>query len=87
VVLCTSRESRIEAPPQGRTEPASALHRDTWHLTCGSSLVRVNQAEAHPQAGVCVADRRAKITATGVLSMDGQPFAESVSPAGNSMTA
>ncbi len=56
-------------------------------LTYGFSLIRTDQAELQFQAGVHVADIASNLTLTGVLSIDGEPFGDSVNSEGSDVTA
>lgn len=88
VVAGTTREYQIDdTVVSAGAELASLFDIDLYRLTYGYSLLRSREAEVQVQAGIHVADLRAELTASGLLSIDGQPFTTAVSTEAGSVTA
>jgi len=87
-VAATTREYQIEdTVVQAGAAIDSVFDIDLFRLTYGYSLIRNEEAELQLQAGLHVADVGVELTATGVISIDGEPFSESVSTEGSELTA
>lgn len=87
-VAATTREYQIEdTVVQAGAAIDSVFDIDLFRLTYGYSLIRNEEAELQLQAGVHVADVGIELTATGVISINGEAFSESVSTEDSDLTA
>ena len=87
-VAATTREYQIEDTViQAGGAIESVFDIDLVRLTYGYSLIRNDEAELQFQAGLHLADIAVQLGLTGALSIDGEPFVESVSTEQEDVTA